>query len=97
LGCSLFFNFLNTSMFYAYVIQSIDSPKQIYRGFTSNLKERLAVHNNGKCPHTSKYKPWQIKFYAAFETSELARKFESYLKSGSGHAFAKRHLFVTSG
>ncbi len=32
------------------------------------------------------------KFYAAFETEEVARNFESHLKSGSGHAFAKRHL-----
>ncbi|HEY2082577.1 MAG TPA: GIY-YIG nuclease family protein [Verrucomicrobiae bacterium] len=84
-------------MFYTYVIQSVDSPKQTYRGSTSNLKERLVVHNIGKCPHTSKYKPWRIKFYAAFETLELAQNFERYLKSGSGHAFAKRHLFVTSG
>jgi len=79
-------------MFYSYVIQSVDSPKQTYRGHTADLKERLVEHNNGKCPHTSKYKPWRIKFYAAFETLELALRFEGYLKSGSGHAFAKRHL-----
>jgi predicted GIY-YIG superfamily endonuclease len=79
-------------MFYTYVIQSIDFPEQLYRGHATDLKERLAEHNNGKCPHTSKYRPWRIKFYAAFETAELAQGFEKYLKSGSGHAFAKRHL-----
>jgi putative endonuclease len=61
-------------------------------GHALDLKVRLAEHNQGKCPHTSKYKPWRIKFYAAFETLELAQAFERYLKSGSGHAFAKRHF-----
>jgi hypothetical protein len=36
--------------------------------------------------------PGTIKFYAAFETATLAQQFEGYLKSGSGHAFAKRHF-----
>jgi len=79
-------------MFYTYVLQSVDFPKETYRGHTSDLKVRLVEHNAGQCPHTSKYKPWRIKFYAAFETLKLAQEFERYLKSGSGHAFAKRHF-----
>jgi predicted GIY-YIG superfamily endonuclease len=79
-------------MFYAYILQRIADPAQIYRGHTANLKNRLAEHNAGKCLHTSKYVPWQLKFYAAFETLELAQRFEHYLKSGSGHAFSKRHF-----
>jgi len=34
----------------------------------------------------------KIETYIAFETEERARAFEIYLKSGSGHAFAKRHF-----
>ena len=79
-------------MFYAYILQSINQPMQLYRGHTSDLRQRLAEHNAGKCPHTSKFCPWRIRFYAAFDTLELAQRFERYLKSGSGHAFAKRHL-----
>jgi predicted GIY-YIG superfamily endonuclease len=79
-------------MFYTYILQSVDFPNQTYRGHTADLKERLREHNNGQCLHTSKYKPWRIKFYSAFETLELAQRFETYLKSGSGHAFSKRHL-----
>lgn len=79
-------------MFYAYVLQSVRHPKETYRGHTEDLKQRLGEHNEGKCRHTSKFKPWRIKFYAAFETIELAQQFEQYLKSGSGHAFTKRHL-----
>jgi putative endonuclease len=80
-------------MHYAYILESISTPGQFYRGHTSDLKQRLSEHNAGKCVATSKFKPWKIKFYAAFETSALAEEFERYLKSGSGHAFAKRHLF----
>jgi putative endonuclease len=79
-------------MFYAYVLQSATRPGELYRGHTTDLKKRLAEHNAGKCPHTAKHKPWHEKFYAAFETLELAQAFEKYLKTGSGHAFAKRHL-----
>jgi len=90
--CVLSFSRLKHEMFYTYVIQGVDFPEQLYRGHALDLKVRLAEHNQGKCPHTSKYKPWRIKFYAAFETLELAQAFERYLKSGSGHAFAKRHF-----
>jgi predicted GIY-YIG superfamily endonuclease len=79
-------------MFYSYILQSISDPSQLYRGHTSELKQRLLDHNAGRCPHTSKHLPWRVKLYAAFETLELAQAFERYLKSGSGHNFAKRHL-----
>ena len=78
--------------FYAYVLESLLKPGEYYRGHTEDLKQRLAEHNTGKCPHTSKYAPWKVKFYAALETLKLARDFETYLKSGSGHAFARKHL-----
>ena len=79
-------------MFYAYILESMPVPGEFYRGHTENLKRRLQEHNAGKCSHTSKSKPWKVKFYAAFETMELAREFETYLKNGSGHVFAKRHF-----
>ncbi len=81
-------------MFYTYILESVAIRGEFYRGHTDDLKRRLVEHNAGKCPHTSKFKPWKMKFYAAFETLEKAREFELYLKSGSGHAFAKRHFGV---
>ena len=79
-------------MFYAYILQIQSTPTELYRGHSADLKQRLTGHNAGKCPHTSKFRPWKIKFYAAFETLELAQQFEQYFKSGSGHAFCKRHF-----
>lgn len=80
-------------MFYAYILESVAKPGEFYRGHTDDLKRRVAEHNEGKCSHTSKFRPWKVKFYAAFETMLLAQEFEKYLKSGSGHAFAKRHFY----
>jgi predicted GIY-YIG superfamily endonuclease len=79
-------------MYYSYILESVANPGQFYRGHTDDLKRRLAEHNAGKCTHTARASPWKVKFYAAFENLELARQFERYLKSGSGHEFAKRHL-----
>ena len=83
-------------MFYTYLIESIDYPGNRYIGHTSDLKQRLAEHNAGRCPHTAKFLPWKLKIYIAFETLEQAQHFERYLKSGSGHAFADRHFRMPS-
>ncbi|WP_442899801.1 GIY-YIG nuclease family protein [Geomonas sp. RF6] len=47
-------------MKYVYLLQSISNPSQRYVGLTSDLKNRLAAHNAGQSPHTSKYRPWKI-------------------------------------
>ena len=79
-------------MFYTYILRSINHPDQRYIGSTADLRKRIAAHNDGRVPHTANYRPWKIETYIAFETEERARAFEIYLKSGSGHAFAKRHF-----
>ena len=79
-------------MYYTYILESIPHPGTYYRGSTKDLRQRVKDHNAGKCSHTSQSGPWRVKFYAAFETQQMALDFERYLKSGSGHAFANRHF-----
>ena len=79
-------------MFYTYILESLARPGTRYIGHSANLKQRLTEHNNGKCAATVDLRPWKVRFYAAFESQELADAFERYLKSGSGHAFSKRHF-----
>lgn len=79
-------------MCYTYVLRSLSDSTQRYIGSTQDLRARLAKHNKGDVPHTSKYRPWKVETYVAFETMEKAAAFERYLKSGSGHAFATRHF-----
>lgn len=80
-------------MYYVYLLESEVSGGQRYIGLTTDLKRRLADHNAGTSSHTSKYTPWRLVTYVAFSEVEKARAFERYLKSGSGHAFAKKRLW----
>jgi putative endonuclease len=75
-------------MNYVYILQSISHPEQFYTGLCKNIESRLAAHNAGQSPHTSKFKPWRLLSYHYFERPETAAAFERYLKSGSGRAFA---------
>jgi putative endonuclease len=76
---------------YVYILESIDS-QHFYVGITDDLRARLAKHNAGEVPHTSKYGPWRLKTYVAFSNKAQAIAFERYLKSASGRAFAKKRL-----
>ena len=78
-------------MKYVYILESPDS-EHFYVGITDDVRARLAKHNAGEVPHTSKYGPWRIKTYVAFSNEAQAVAFEKYLKSASGRAFAKKRL-----
>ncbi len=79
-------------MFYVYLLRSINHKEQIYIGFTTDLLSRVEAHNTSCSIHTAKYKPWELITYTVFHNKYKALEFESYLKSGSGRAFANRHL-----
>ncbi|MGD0309511.1 MAG: GIY-YIG nuclease family protein [Acidobacteriota bacterium] len=80
-------------MKYVYLLQSLSHPKQRYVGLTNNLQQRIAIHNQGGSSHTSKYAPWRIVTAIRFDDDQRASAFEQYLKSGSGRAFANKHLW----
>jgi putative endonuclease len=77
---------------YVYVLKNRDTPPRYYTGLTSDLPRRLAEHNQGSCGHTTQYGPWSIDVVIEFADERRAVAFERYLKSGSGVAFARRHL-----
>ena len=78
-------------MKYVYILESLDCL-HFYVGITDDLRARLAKHNAGEVPHTSKFGPWRLKTYVAFSNAKQAVAFERYLKSASGRAFAKKRL-----
>lgn len=79
-------------VFCVYVIESQSEAGRFYVGSTSDLRTRLAEHNDGLSFHTAKFRPWTLRWYCAFATREKAEAFEAYLKTGSGRAFQKRHF-----
>ena len=80
-------------MHYVYLLKSLSHLEQRYVGLTSDLNARLRTHNEGGVLHTSKFVPWELQTYLAFSSREQAARFEQYLKSGSGRAFANGRLW----
>ncbi|NOX46065.1 MAG: GIY-YIG nuclease family protein [Chlorobi bacterium] len=78
-------------MFYCvYILQCNDLS--YYTGCTENLTKRLAAHNKGLVKSTKDKLPVKIITYTAFTDKSKAFRFEKYLKSGSGRAFAQKRL-----
>ena len=77
---------------FVYVLRSETDPDRHYVGVTSDIAERLAWHNAGPCGHTRAHRPWAVVVSIEFPTEQQAIRFEKYLKTGSGRAFATRHF-----
>jgi predicted GIY-YIG superfamily endonuclease len=76
---------------YVYILKCNNA--RIYTGITNNLEERMKGHSTGRVKSTMNILPVALVTYTVFTDKYLAYKFEKYLKSGSGRAFAKRHLY----
>jgi len=59
---------------------------------TSNVGRRLEWHNARQNVHTVRNRPWRVVLIMEFANESTAARFERYLKTGSGRAFAKRHF-----
>lgn len=77
---------------FVYILRSRHDPRRRYVGVTSDLVARLSAHNAGQNRSTAPWRPWDVDVCIEFRTEEPALRFEAYLKSGSGHAFAQRHF-----
>ena len=75
-----------------YMLRSDSNPTRHYTGLTSDLEQRLRWHNAGQNVDTARERPWSLVVSFTFTSEAVARKFEKYLKSGSGREFAKRHF-----
>jgi putative endonuclease len=80
-------------MHYVYLLTNSAAKPKRYVGYTEDLRQRLLDHNTGKNISTSADGPWRLKTYLAFSSKVQALAFEGYLKSGSGHAFARRRFW----
>jgi putative endonuclease len=77
---------------FVYVLRNVSQNPSFYVGLSSNVGARLADHHMGRCRHTASRRPWQLHVVIEFSDEDRAIRFERYLKSGSGRAFAKRHF-----
>lgn len=77
---------------FVYILRSERDPARHYVGRTADVIERLRWHNEGPAGQTVRHRPWRVIVAIEFPDGGAAARFERYLKSGSGRAFAKRHF-----
>ena len=81
-------------MFYVYFLELENGD--FYVGSTPDLRRRLQQHRSGYVKSTRRYQPSHLRCYVAVGSETSCRTLERYFKSGSGKAFAFRHLLVKS-
>jgi putative endonuclease len=80
-------------MNFAYILRS-EVNGVLYKGSTEDLEARLTQHNSGMVNYTSKYMPWKLIHFEAFDTRSEAMARERFFKSGRGRDWLKQHLAV---
>ncbi|MFA6160387.1 MAG: GIY-YIG nuclease family protein [Parcubacteria group bacterium] len=78
-------------MFYVYVIES-QKNGDLYKGFTSNINNRLREHNAGLNESTRNCRPWKLVYCEIFLDKDDAISREKYLKSGWGRGYLEKVL-----
>ena len=79
-------------MFYNYVLQSKNNNRQLYVGYTSDLRKRLKEHNQGLVRSTKQYRLWMLIYYEACLDEKDAKRREHYLKTSQGQRLLKRRI-----
>lgn len=75
-------------MWFVYLIQS-EVDKTYYIGYTHNLKQRIAEHNQGKTKSIKHKTPFKLIYFETYANKTLAIKREFELKNNS---FRKKEL-----
>ncbi|MDO8492530.1 MAG: GIY-YIG nuclease family protein [bacterium] len=89
-------------MYYTYILQS-EKNSRFYTGHTSDLRKRLAEHQNKAKNYPNSYTkgkgPFVLIYYEACKNKKDARSRELYLKSGMGKRYIKNRLknYLSSG
>ena len=66
--------------YFVYMLISI--KKNItYVGYTSNLKKRIELHNNGKGAKFTRGRKWKLIFFEKLSTKKAAMSREYYIKN----------------
>ena len=66
--------------YYVYILRSVNFG-MYYKGQTNNILNRLERHNRGYEKYTKAYRPWELVFYAKYETRPEAVLMEKKLKN----------------
>ena len=67
--------------YFVYLLISGSEEKSVtYVGYTSDIKNRLKLHNNSKGAKFTRGRQWKLLYKKAFNTKSSAMKYEYLLK-----------------
>lgn len=78
-------------MYYVYILFS-EKDKQLYTGYSPDLKSRFKAHINGFVKATKHRRPLKLIYYEAYSKELDARRRGKYLKGGNGRNELKIQL-----
>ncbi len=77
-------------MFYVYILRL--NNNQLYTGYTSDLKRRIAEHQTGQSEFTAKRLPVELIHYEAYKLESDARRREKFLKTTEGKELLRKQI-----
>ena len=77
--------------YFVYVLLS-EKDKMFYTGYSSNLDQRLEMHNSGKVESTRNRRPLVLIYFEGCLNQQDATRREKYLKSGNGKIYLRNRL-----
>ena len=66
-------------MYYVYVLKSL-KDKELYIGFSDDLKERFKKHSKGDVNSTKERRPLELIYYESYKSEKDTRTRETKLK-----------------
>ena len=78
-------------MYYIYVLLSL-KDKNLYVGYTINLKQRFNLHMKGGIVSTKNRRPLKIVYYEGSLNQKDGLRRERYLKSSWGKRYLKNRI-----
>jgi putative endonuclease len=80
-------------MFYVYIL--LLNNKNLYAGYTDDLKRRINEHQDGKVKSTRHKRPLKLIYYEAFISKKDATRREKYFKTTKGKSTLRLMLRET--
>lgn len=79
-------------MYYFYILRSL-RDKDLYFGYTDDLRKRFKEHNAGRVDSTKGRRPFEIIYYEAYKSEKDARERERQIKRrAKAHISLKRRI-----
>ena len=80
-------------MYFVYIL--LLKNRNLYAGYTDNLKRRLTEHLAGKVKSTNHRRPLKLIYYEAFISKKDAKRREKYFKTTKGKSTLRLMLRET--